>query len=285
MTTSMPTLFVSHGSPMHAVAAGRAGEAWTALGRRLPRPQSVLVASAHWETELPMLGTAQQPETIHDFGGFPPELYRIRYAAPGAADTAQRAVDLLQKAGIPATANGCRGLDHGAWVPLLKLFPAADLPVTQISIQPGLDATHHLRVGEALAPLVADGVLVLASGHMTHNLREWIADARRRGAMTVDEREPEQYVREFTSWVDDALRRDDRTALSRWAEAAPHARRAHPTPEHFLPLMVAVGAAGRQPTVERIEAGVDSGVLAMDAYLFWPRAADDQAAVRNGGTS
>ncbi|MGE5161375.1 MAG: DODA-type extradiol aromatic ring-opening family dioxygenase [Betaproteobacteria bacterium] len=271
MTVDLPTLFISHGSPMHAIQAGRAGEAWRALGLRLPRPKAVLVASAHWETELPMVGTSRLPETIHDFGGFPEELYRIRYAVPGTPETGARAVELLGHAGLPATPNGCRGLDHGAWVPLLKLFPEADVPVTQISIQPSLDAGHHLRIGEALAPLVAEGVLVLASGHMTHNLREWIADARRRGSMSVDEREPEAYVREFTGWIDDALRRDDRTALARWAEMAPHALRAHPTPEHFLPLMVAVGAAGRGARAERIDAGVDAGVLAMDAYLFWPR--------------
>jgi 4,5-DOPA dioxygenase extradiol len=271
MSAALPTVFVSHGSPMHAIQAGRAGEAWRALGLRLPKPKAVLVASAHWETELPMVGTSRRPETIHDFGGFPDELYRIRYAAPGAPDTAARAIELLASAGLPASANGCRGLDHGAWVPLLKLLPGADVPVAQISIQSSLDASHHLRVGEALAPLVAEGVLVLASGHMTHNLREWIADARRRGSMSVEEREPEAYVREFTAWVDAALRRDDRAALARWADAAPHALRAHPTPEHFLPLLIAVGAAGRSPRVERIEAGVDSGVLAMDAYLLWPQ--------------
>jgi 4,5-DOPA dioxygenase extradiol len=271
MNAALPTVFVSHGSPMHAVQAGLAGEAWRELGLRLPRPRAVLVASAHWETELPMVGTAKRPETIHDFGGFPDELYRIRYAAPGAPETAARAIELLTSAGLPVAANGCRGLDHGAWVPLLKLLPGADVPVAQISIQSSLDAGHHLRVGEALAPLVAEGVLVLASGHMTHNLREWIADARRRDSMSIDEREPEPYVREFTAWVDAALRRDDRAELARWAEAAPHALRAHPTPEHFLPLMIAVGAAGRYPRVERIEAGVDSGVLAMDTYLFWPQ--------------
>lgn len=186
---------------------------------------------------------------------------------------ATRAMELLKTAGIPVTANGCRGLDHGAWVPLRRLFPDANVPVAQISIQPSLDAAHHLRVGAALAPLVSDGVLVLASGHMTHNLREWITDARQRGSMSIDERAPEAYVRDFTAWVDDALRRDDRVALSRWAEAAPHALRAHPTPEHFLPLMIAVGAAGPAPRVEHIDAGVDSGVLAMDAYLFWPQPA------------
>jgi 4,5-DOPA dioxygenase extradiol len=271
MNVSLPTVFISHGSPMHAVEAGRAGDAWSALGHRLERPTAVLVASAHWETELPMVGTSREPETIHDFGGFPPALYRIRYAAPGAPAVATRAAELLKSAGVASTTNGCRGLDHGAWVPLLRLFPEADVPVAQISIQPSLDAAHHLRVGAALAPLIDDGVLVLASGHMTHNLREWIADARRRGSMTIDDREPEAYVRAFTAWVDDALQRDDRPALARWAELAPHALRAHPTPEHFLPLMIALGAAGSAPRVERIDAGVDSGVLAMDAYLFWPR--------------
>jgi 4,5-DOPA dioxygenase extradiol len=267
----LPTLFVSHGSPMHAIAAGRAGEAWSEIGRRLPRPRAVLVASAHWETELPMIGVSRQPETLHDFGGFPPDLYRIRYAAPGAPDSAERALALLRDAGLPATANGCRGLDHGAWVPLLRLFPRADVPVAQISIQPSLGADHHLRVGTALAPLAHEGVLVLGSGHLTHNLREWIADARRRGSMTIDEREPEPYVREFGAWVDTALRTDDRAALSGWLNSAPHATRAHPTPEHFLPLLVALGAAGAAPLVEHVDAGVDSGVLAMDAYLFWPR--------------
>jgi len=268
---SLPTLFISHGSPMHAVAAGRAGEAWTALGRRLPRPAAILVASAHWETELPMVSTAKLPETIHDFGGFPQELYRIRYAAPGAPDVAQRALGLLADAGLPASANGCRGLDHGAWVPLLRLYPAADVPVAQISVQPSLGADHHLRVGAALAPLAREGVLIVGSGHLTHNLREWIADARRRGAMSIDEREPEAYVTEFSAWVDAALRSGDRAGLARWLELAPHARRAHPTPEHFLPLMVAFGAAGPDAAVEHIDAGVDSGVLAMDAYVFRPQ--------------
>ncbi len=256
---------------MHALAAGSAGEAWSALGRRLPRPLAVLVASAHWETELPMIATSPRPETIHDFGGFPPELYRMRYPAPGAPQVAQRALGLLRDAGIPASANACRGLDHGAWVPLLRMYPGADVPVAQISIQPTLAADHHLRVGAALAPLTGEGVLVLGSGHMTHNLGEWIADARRRGAMTIDEREPEPYVSEFRTWVDTVLREGDLDALARWQQAAPHARRAHPTPEHFLPLMVAVGAAGPAAMVEHIDAGVDSGVLAMDAYLFWPR--------------
>jgi 4,5-DOPA dioxygenase extradiol len=265
----LPTLFISHGSPMHALQAGRAGAAWAALGRDLPRPKALLVASAHWESEWPMLTTATRPETTHDFGGFPPALYELRYAAPGAPAVAERAIELVRAAGIAANGNGCRGLDHGAWVPLLHMYPQADVPVVQISLQPQLGAAHHLRLGEILAPLRDEGVLIVGSGHMTHNLREWIAFARRHG-MQPAETDVEPYVREFGNWVDEALRTDDRDRLARWLELAPHARRAHPTDEHFLPLPLAFGAAGPAPRVERFDLGVDSGVLAMDAYAFWP---------------
>lgn len=264
----LPTVFISHGSPMHAIEAGVAGEAWRAIGARLPRPRAVVIASAHWETELPMLSTAAKPETIHDFGGFPEELYRIRYSAPGAADVAERAARALKDAGLPASVNGCRGLDHGAWVPLMRLYPDADVPVTQISVQPTLDAAHHLRVGAALAPLAGEDVLIVGSGHMTHNLRDWMAFVRRQGRHPTHV-EPEPYVTQFSGWVDDVLQRNDRAALSDWLRLAPQALRAHPTPEHFLPLPLAFAAAGAAPRVEHIDAGVDAGVLAMDAYLFW----------------
>jgi 4,5-DOPA dioxygenase extradiol len=272
---ALPTVFISHGSPMHAVNAGRAGELWAKLGQMLARPAAVLMASAHWETELPMLSTARQPETIHDFGGFPQELYAIRYPASGAPDVAERAVSLLQAAGLSATTNGCRGLDHGAWVPLRRMFPDADVPVAQISIQPSLDAAHHLRVGAALAPLAREDVLIVGSGHMTHNLREWMRSLRgdvNAGNANGDADEPAPYVTEFREWVADALRRDDRAALVRWHEIAPHAVRAHPTPEHFMPLFVALGAAGERPRVEHVDAGIEARVLAMDAYVFRPQA-------------
>ena len=266
----LPTLFLSHGSPMHALHAGEAGRAWSALGRRLPRPKAVLIASAHWETELPMVSTAAKPETIYDFGGFPDELYKLRYGAPGAPHAAQRALELLKGAGLPASANGCRGLDHGAWVPMRYLYPDADVPVAQVSVQPSLDTAHHLRLGAALAPLAKEDVLIVGSGHMTHNLRDWMVQARRHGMQPV-QTEAAPYVEEFRGWVDSALQKDDREALAGWHERAPHALRAHPSDEHFLPLPVAFAAAGPGPTVEHIDAGVDSGVLAMDAYVFWPR--------------
>jgi len=254
---------------MHALQAGRAGQAWAALGRELPRPRALLVASAHWESEWPMLTTGSRPETIHDFGGFPPALYELRYPAPGAPDVAQRAIELVRAAGVAANGNGCRGLDHGAWVPLRHMYPLADVPVAQVSLQPQLGAAHHLQLGEILAPLREDGVLIVGSGHMTHNLREWIGRAHRAQMQPVDG-EAAPYVREFGDWVDEALRAGDRDRLARWHELAPHALRAHPTDEHFLPLPLAFAAAGPAPRVERFDLGVDSGVLAMDAYAFWP---------------
>lgn len=255
---------------MHALHAGIAGKNWAAIGRRLPRPRAILVASAHWETARPMLSTSGNPETIHDFGGFPDELYTLKYPASGATGAAQRALELLRAAGLPAAADASRGLDHGAWVPLRYLYPDADIPVTQISIQPSLDAAHHLRVGAALTPLTQEDVLVIGSGHMTHNLREWMEFGRSQG------RQPREtpaagYVVEFRNWTDRVLNEDNRKALAAWQEQAPNALRAHPSPEHFLPLPVAFAAAGPAPQVEHIDAGVDAGVLAMDAYLFWQK--------------
>lgn len=256
---------------MHALHAGAAGRAWVEIGLRLPRPRAVLIASAHWESGRPMVSTTMKPETIHDFGGFPEELYGIRYAARGAPEAAQRAIELLAAAGLQTSVDGQRGLDHGAWVPMRHLYPDADQPVAQISVQSSLDAAHHLRLGAALAPLAKENVLVIGSGHMTHNLQDWMRYVRRHG-MQPAETEAAPYVKEFRDWIDRALRQDDRDALAAWQERAPHARRAHPSPEHFLPLLVAFAAAGPAPRVERIDTGVDAGVLAMDAYLFWPTA-------------
>ena len=257
---------------MHALQAGAAGRAWAAVAQRLPRPRAVLIASAHWETQLPMLSTAEKPETIYDFGGFPDELYKLKYQAPGAPEVARRALELLKAASLPASVNACRGLDHGAWVPLMHMYPNADVPVAQISVQTSLDAAHHLRLGAALAPLTKEDVLIVGSGHMTHNLRDWMEFVRRHGRQPA-ETPPAPYVEAFRGWVDRALREDDRAALAAWKERAPHALRAHPSDEHFLPLPVALAAAGPSPRVEHIDAGVDAGVLAMDAYLFWPTAA------------
>jgi 4,5-DOPA dioxygenase extradiol len=259
MSTRLPSIFISHGSPMHALHPGAAGEAWAALGRRLPRPKAILISSAHWETNVPMLTGSAAPETIHDFYNFPEPLYRLRYPAPGAPQVAQRARSLLEKAGFTAAIDGCRGLDHGAWAPLLYAYPDADVPVVQLSVQPELGPRHHLAAGRALRALKDEGVLVVGSGHLTHNLRDF--DRSGRAA-------PLPYAREFQAWVFDRIRTKDLETLADYRSASPHGVRAHPTDEHFLPLFVALGAADEQAAPERIFDQIESGALAMDAYVF-----------------
>ena len=254
----LPSVFISHGSPMHALQAGPAGLAWAALGKRLGKPQAILIASAHWETNLPMVTGSARPETIHDFSGFPEPLYRIRYTAPGAPKAATRAQALLKEAGFTAAIDGMRGLDHGAWAPLLYMYPEADVPVVQISLQPELGTRHHLALGRALRRLEEDNVLVIGSGHMTHNLRDWMRGA---GA-------PAPYAAQFAEWVRERLEARDLDTLADYRSRSPHGARAHPTDEHFLPLFVALGAAREDYEPERILKTVDAGVLAMDAYVF-----------------
>lgn len=268
---ALPSLFVSHGSPMHALLDTRVTRLWRALGERLAghAPRALLVASAHWETGAPQLSAATAPATIHDFGGFPEPLYQLGYAAPGAPAIAERAAALLEAAGLRASLAPTRGLDHGAWVPLRHLFPTATIPVLQLSVQSHQAAAHSLAVGAALAPLAREGVLVIGSGHLTHNLGEWMRHVRAHGLSPDGDVPVAPYVSEFSDWVADALARGDAAALSAW-ESAPHARRAHPSPEHFLPLLIAWAAAGPGARAERLPAGVDAGVLAMDAWLMHP---------------
>jgi len=262
----LPTLFLSHGSPLNAVERTASSDAWAALARTLPMPRAVLVASAHWETAVPMFTGNPKPETIHDFGGFPEELYRIRYPAPGAPELAAEAVALLKEAGIASGVNGCRGLDHGTWVPLSWMFPEAGVPVVQVSLQPGLGAARHVELGRALAPLADDGVLIVGSGHATHNLRDWMASPRRQ--------EPLRYAQAFADWLHERLAAGDTSALVRYRELAPDAVRAHPSEEHYLPLLVAWGAAGDDARTERFAKGFEAGALANDSYRFSPGTAD-----------
>lgn len=254
----LPSLFLSHGSPMHALQPGPAGAAWQALARRLPRPRAILIASAHWETNIPMLTGAEKPQTIHDFYNFPEPLYRLRYPAPGAPSVAKRAQTLLKEAGFTAGIDGCRGLDHGAWSPLLYMYPDAEIPVVQISLQPALGPRHHFNLGAALRALADEDVLIVGSGHLTHNLRDW---SRGQGAAAP-------YAREFQAWVFDKLNSKDLETLLDYRERSAHGVRAHPTDEHFLPLFFALGAASEKAKAERVYDAIDAGVLAMDAYVF-----------------
>ena len=261
--THMPTLFLSHGSPMTALEPGELGRVWRTLAERLPRPRAIVIASAHWNTRIPMLAGAAKPRTVHDFSGFPPPLYDLDYPAPGVPELADQARALLTEAGLAAAIDPARGLDHGAWVPLRALYPDAEIPTLQLSIQPDRCARHHLSLGTALAPLRDQGVLIIGSGHMTHNLADYFRHQGRLADRTG----------RFRDWAHERLLDADIEALLNWQHGGAHAELAHPTPEHFLPLFVALGAAGEMPRTEALGGGVLGGALAADNYLFMPSAA------------
>ncbi|WP_019140050.1 DODA-type extradiol aromatic ring-opening family dioxygenase [Noviherbaspirillum massiliense] len=257
----LPALFVSHGSPMLAITDSPARRFLLELGKTLPRPKAILVASAHWESlGGPAVSLAPQPETIHDFGGFPPALFAIQYPAKGAPEVAAQAADLLEQAGFATKRSMQRGLDHGAWVPLRLMYPDADIPVTQVSVLRGATPAVHAKMGEALAPLREDGVLIMGSGSLTHNLYEF------RG-QDIDAPVP-AWVSDFGTWMMNMLRDNQREALLDYRRQAPHAERNHPTEEHLLPLYVAMGVAGNTSKVERLHSSFEYGILAMDVYAF-----------------
>lgn len=256
----LPTLFVSHGAPTFAMEPGQAGPLLAGLGRALPRPAAVLVVSPHWMTHGVAVGLSPQPPTIHDFGGFPAPLYEITYPAPGQPALAQQTLERLAAAGWAAAGDARRGLDHGAWVPLLYLYPEADVPVFQVSLPASLDAAGAWALGQALAPLADEGVLIVGSGSLTHNLHEFRAG----------QTDAEAYATAFVAWVREAVTQGDSARLQRTLDDAPHAQRAHPTTEHFLPLLVAAGAAGQATPGRVIDGGITHGVLSMDAFVFGP---------------
>jgi 4,5-DOPA dioxygenase extradiol len=256
----MPVLFLSHGAPSLPLEAGETGVAWRQLGAQLPKPSAILVVSAHWETLIPTLSRAVQPETIHDFSGFPEELYRLQYPAPGAPQLAETAAGLLQQANIPVQLDDKHGLDHGAWVPLSIMFPEADIPVAQLSLQPEQDPAWHLALGRALQPLRRQGVLIVGSGAITHNLRALFRHPQGEPAPA--------WVTEFCDWFAVKIGEGDIDALCAYRTLAPHAEQNHPSDEHLLPLFVALGAASKINDARHLNRVMTFGLLAMDAWLF-----------------
>ena len=258
--SAIPALFVSHGAPTLPLEDSPARHFIENLGAELPKPTSILTISAHWETDRPAVSAAEHPETIHDFHGFPEALYRLRYPAPGTPELARRAAALLSAHGLPANLDPARGLDHGAWTPLILMYPDAKIPVTQLSVQPHEDAAHHWRIGEALRPLRDEGVLILASGSATHNLREF------RGHQLDSEAAP--WAREFGEWLGATLEHGNTSDLLDYRTRAPQAVRNHPTDEHLLPIFVAAGAGTPGVLPRRIHSSYAYGVIGMDAYRF-----------------
>ncbi|MDP1966720.1 MAG: class III extradiol ring-cleavage dioxygenase [Reyranella sp.] len=252
---SMPTVFVSHGSPMLILGESPARAFLATLGRQLPRPTAIVAVSAHWDTDLPAVSLARRPDTIHDFYGFPDALYRLRYAAPGAPELAERVAKLTG-----AAHDLHRGLDHGAWVPAMLGWPEADIPIFQLSVQPDQNPAHHIALGRKLSALREEGVLVMGSGSATHNLRALV-----RGGV---DSEPEPWAQEFDDWLAETVETGDEAALADYRAQAPNAVDAHPTDEHFLPLHVAYGAAGAGARGRALHRSFTLGNLSMASYAF-----------------
>ena len=261
---SVPALFVSHGAPLFAIDAGTTGPALTQFGAQLkaqyPGLRGVVIMSPHWMARSPQVMTGPQPATWHDFGGFPPALYELQYPAAGSPALAQEVLGLLQAAGVAAQGDAARPFDHGAWVPLMHLFPQADVPVVQVALPADAGPAEVYALGAALRRLRNEGVLVMGSGSMTHNLAEFFGG----------EREPAPYVLEFSRWIESALARGDMKALLNYRSEAPHASRAHPSEDHFLPIFFALGAAGDDLHAQYLSREVMYGILSMDAFVLEP---------------
>jgi 4,5-DOPA dioxygenase extradiol len=270
--TTAPALFISHGAPTFALEPGLLGPRLSSIGERLDNVKALLVVSPHWQTEHTAIMTTPYPPTLHDYGGFPRELYRLEHPAIGHPALATEIGQSLADTGRHIQLDHRRGLDHGAWVPLRYLDPKAQIPSFQVSLRSNLDAAGAVRLGKALAPWRRQGVAIIGSGSLTHNLLEF------RGG-TADEA---AYTTEFRDWVRDAVVRRDVAQLVDYRRLAPHARRAHPTEEHFLPLLVALGASFDEEAVHVIDAGTTHGVLSMESYAWGLRQTQTRPKLVNG---
>ncbi len=255
--STLPSIFVSHGAPTLPFEAVPARDFLRQLGRALPRPQAIIVVSAHDMGEAVVLGTAERLHAVHDFHGFPRELYALAYDAPGAPDLASDVAQRLALAGFPPQTRADGGIDHGVWVPLMLIYPEADIPVLSLSLRHTLNEAEHWRIGRALAPLREQGVLVLGSGSLTHNLGDVVWGEG--GA------QPLPYVAEFAGWMQARLEAGDKAAVLDWRGQAPAAHRAHPTSEHLMPLFVVLGAGGGGPA-QTLHQSYTYGALAMHSF-------------------
>jgi len=255
--THLPILFLSHGSPMLPFEDIVARDFLIGLGAHLPRPKAILCISAHWDAMEASLTASEAPGTIHDFSGFPRELYQLTYPAPGDPALAQRVADLLRQVGLPARLDAKRGLDHGTWNPLLLIYPDYDIPVVQLSLLSRGNTADHVALGKALAPLRDEGVLIIASGGAVHNLR----------AVAWDGGPVPAWAQEFDDWLHDRLIAGDVPQLIDYRSLIRSGALAHPSEDHLLPLHVALGAASiSDAKAKPIHRSFAHGSLSMAAY-------------------
>ncbi|XP_057446475.1 extradiol ring-cleavage dioxygenase-like [Lotus japonicus] len=257
------TFYISHGSPTLSIDESLVARKFLQSWKKEvfpPRPTSILVISGHWDTAVPTVNVVDSTnDTIYDFYGFPKPMYQLKYPAPGAPHLAKRVKELLKEGGFSRVdEDKKRGLDHGAWVPLLLMYPEADIPVCQLSVQSNLDGTHHYNIGKALAPLKDEGVLIVGSGSAVHNLRALERHATVAAPWAV----------EFDNWLKEALLEGRYEDVNHYEQKAPHAKKAHPWPDHFYPLHVAIGAAGENSKAKLIHSSIDLGSLSYASYQF-----------------
>jgi 4,5-DOPA dioxygenase extradiol len=260
-----PALFISHGAPDVAVRPSEIRTFLRGLSGQMEKPSAIVIASAHFETAVPEVVSDPSPETVYDFGGFDPALREIVYPAKGSPEIAGQVLGLLKNAGIEARINPKRGFDHGVWTPLFLAYPDADIPVIQISIQPGLDAEYHYRLGVALAKLRDENMLVVGSGHITHNLRAIFGvmqSGRSEGHPMIEK------VAAFTNWIEDRLDEGTIDQLLNWTKDAPFAAENHPTDEHFMPFFVALGAGSTKLNATLLHRSTQYGFFVSDIWRF-----------------
>lgn len=263
--TRLPSLFVSHGGPNVVTDDTPARDFLRGLAGLFARPRAIVVMSAHFETGGVSVVTDPAPGMIYDFRGFAPELHEMVYAAPGDPVLAEKVFSLLDAGGLKPARVERRGYDHGVWTPLMLAFPRAEIPVVMVSVDPGRDARWHLAAGRALAPLREDGVLLMGSGHITHNLRAVIPVMR--GAVPADPAMAAK-VDAFVSWFSQKIAAGESECLLDWKRRAPFPVENHPEDEHLMPLFFALGAAGEGAAGRRVHASRQYGFFAWDSYLF-----------------
>ena len=257
---TMPSLFLAHGAPLLAIEKNEYTEALRQLAEELPRPKAILIFSAHWESRTQAVGTTESHATIHDFGGFPRELYEIQYPAKGDPKLAEEVMGLLEAAGIEAQADPVRGLDHGAWVVLRQMYPAADIPVVSLSVNPSLMPAEQYAIGAALQSLRDQDVLIIGSGGTVHNFA-YIN-------MRSNENAGDAWAVQFEEWIREKAEAWDMDALFRYETEAPYVRQAVPVHgnEHFVPLFYAMGAADAAKTASRKHISFRYGSL---SHVIW----------------
>lgn len=255
-TPRMPVLFIGHGNPMNAITDTAYSRSWAQMGKKLPQPKVILCISAHWLTNGTQVAVTAKPETIHDFGGFPDELFKVQYPAAGAPDFARLTADTVQ---VKVTEDERWGLDHGAWSVLKHMYPSADVPVFQMSIDYNKPAAYHFELGRQLSALREKGVLIVASGNVVHNLGQ------------VSWNNPNQkfdWAIEFDDLVKKSVENDNSEPLLAFEKIGALAKQAHPTPDHFFPLMYALGLRRKEDNFSFFNDTFDLGSISMRSILF-----------------